>query len=462
VDVALDALAAAKRELDAHARESRAVAPGSYLASASLVRLEQVTAALTDTATHQTVADTVLREAALVLECDAGNLSIATEDRGQVLIGAFGDPDPYMSAYAGAAPTVGAPFLDTMERGVPIYVESIDEMFARFPSFAGMDRKGDRQAWMFLPLQVGDASVGGLAFGFDRRRSFGAVDRQIAFAVSRYCAHAVDGLRLRAATQAALAVERGAEVVAAAERDSHAQLLNTLSHELRTPLNAIIGYADIIALGIRGPVTEGQRADLARIKRAGGYLLKIVQDVLTVARLERASLPLTVGAVRVHVALMNSIELCALQAEGKRISLTVELRDRDASVVGSAQSVQQILLNLLGNAIKFTAPGGSVTVSCETVESSVRFDVADTGCGIAASDFDRIFEPFVQIDPQLTAAAEQGAGLGLSISRDLARAMHGDLTLRSARGIGSVFTLTLPIAPTSDSSVGGTMWMPRT
>jgi signal transduction histidine kinase len=118
-------------------------------------------------------------------------------------------------------------------------------------------------------------------------------------------------------------------------------------------------------------------------------------------------------------------------------------------VAADTERFQQILLNLITNAIKFTATGGSVKVTCRGDATMVHLRVTDTGVGIGPADVDRVFEPFVQIDRHLTSATQQGVGLGLSISRELARAMHGDLTLQSIEGVGSAFTLTLPIVSTS-------------
>ncbi len=138
--------------------------------------------------------------------------------------------------------------------------------------------------------------------------------------------------------------------------------------------------------------------------------------------------------------------LCALQAKAKGITLTVAQCVEDVVVAADAERFQQILLNLITNATKFTLAGGSIDVLCDVHANAVRIRVRDTGLGIRPVDMERVFEPFVQIDRHLTSSSQQGVGLGLSISRELARAMRGDLTLESSEGIGSTFTLTLPLA----------------
>jgi signal transduction histidine kinase len=138
--------------------------------------------------------------------------------------------------------------------------------------------------------------------------------------------------------------------------------------------------------------------------------------------------------------------LCTLQAKANGLTLTVTPCERETVVAADAERFQQILLNLITNAIKFTGTGGNIGVTCDRDAGGVRIHVTDSGVGIPPGDIDRVFEPFVQIDRHLTLPTQQGVGLGLSISRELARAMRGDLTLQSTEGVGSTFMLTLPIA----------------
>jgi signal transduction histidine kinase len=244
---------------------------------------------------------------------------------------------------------------------------------------------------------------------------------------------------------AALAEAGEARMMAEHANNAKTQFLRAMSHELRTPLNAISGYTEILEMGIRGPVNPEQTKDLGRIKRASAYLLRLINDILTIARLEGAR-PLNLIALPVNPVLAEVDSLCALQAKARGLTLSVTPSEDEILVAADAERFQQILLNLLTNAIKFTGKGGSIEVCCDDYDGTVRVRVKDTGVGVRLLDIDRVFEPFVQIDRHLTADTQQGVGLGLSISRELARAMHGDLTLQSTEGIGSTFTLTLPIA----------------
>jgi signal transduction histidine kinase len=246
--------------------------------------------------------------------------------------------------------------------------------------------------------------------------------------------------------KAAIEDAREARLMAEHANSAKTLFLRSMSHELRTPLNAISGFTELLELGIRGAVTPEQLEDLGRIKRASRYLLGLIDDLLTISRLEGARL-VNLIPVAVDPMLVEVEGLSRNQAKARGVTLTVAPTDRGMFVAGDAERLQQILLNLVTNAIKFTSKGGNVDLTCDGDASTVRVRVTDTGIGIRPIDIDRVFEPFVQVDREQTTGSQQGVGLGLSISRELARAMHGDLTLRSTEGVGSTFTLTIPAAP---------------
>jgi signal transduction histidine kinase len=214
-----------------------------------------------------------------------------------------------------------------------------------------------------------------------------------------------------------------------------------MSHELRTPLNAIGGYAELMELGIRGPVTPEQRADLARIQSAQRHLLGLVTDVLNFVRVDRGRIDYALADVAVEDVLASVESLVRPQFQAKGISYTPGPCP-DVRVVADKDKLGQILINLLTNAIKFTPAGGNVVVNCVITDQNVEIQVSDTGIGIDPAKVEAIFEPFVQVDQQLTRA-NNGVGLGLAISRELARGMGGELTATSIKGVGSTFTLRL-------------------
>ena len=239
---------------------------------------------------------------------------------------------------------------------------------------------------------------------------------------------------------------RGKTLEALASNRAKADFLATMSHELRTPLNAIAGYAQLIDMGIRGPVTSAQHADLLRITRSQEHLMGLINEILNFAKLEAGAVSVAYTDVDVNELLLGVREMMALQMERGGLHYDVcRLNGNDGqtlTVRGDIDKIRQILLNLLGNALKFTRPGGSVEVTCDVTDDTVAIHVGDTGVGVPAAQRTVIFEPFVQVDTSLTRNAD-GVGLGLAISRSLARAMAGDVTVESNVGIGSVFTLTL-------------------
>jgi PAS domain S-box-containing protein len=219
--------------------------------------------------------------------------------------------------------------------------------------------------------------------------------------------------------------------------------LATMSHELRTPLNAISGYTELLKMGIRGPINDAQKADLDRINRSQAHLLGIINDILKFAKLEAGQLEMNIEEFPIDAALAAAEELVRPQLDAKQIEYRYVKGDRTVTVRSDRERFQQIMLNLLANAVKFTPEGGSVTVSWEEKGDHVLTHVTDTGIGVAEDQAERIFDPFVQVDASTTRKSE-GVGLGLAISRDLARQMRGDVTLTSRGGQGSTFTVALP------------------
>jgi PAS domain S-box-containing protein len=239
--------------------------------------------------------------------------------------------------------------------------------------------------------------------------------------------------------------EEAGEALREAEEANRAKsdFLATMSHELRTPLNAISGYAELLSMGIRGPVNDAQKADLDRINRSQAHLLGIINDILKFAKLESGQLDMNIVEFPIDSVLALAEDLVRPQLEAKRIEYRYRPGDASVTVRADRDRLEQIVLNLLANAVKFTPEGGLITVGWNERGERVLVEVTDTGIGIAASQVERIFDPFVQVDASTTRKSE-GVGLGLAISRDLARQMGGDVTVTTREGQGSTFTLALP------------------
>jgi PAS domain S-box-containing protein len=244
-------------------------------------------------------------------------------------------------------------------------------------------------------------------------------------------------LETEAANRARLEAEAG--------NRAKSEFLAMMSHELRTPLNAIAGYADLLEMEIRGPVTDAQREDLQRIRRSQQHLLALINDVLNFAKLEAGHVHFDVRPTAVHPVLAELESLIMPQLMERQITYRYDACDPALDAMADPEKLRQVLLNLLSNGIKFTLPGGRIELSCQADPHVVLIHVEDTGAGIAREQQERIFEPFVQLARTYTDRTH-GTGLGLAISRDLARRMGGDLTLHSVPGTGSRFTLSLPRA----------------
>jgi len=196
-------------------------------------------------------------------------------------------------------------------------------------------------------------------------------------------------------------------------------------------------------MGIRGPLNEEQQSDLNRIKRSQEYLLGLIEQVLVFTQLEGHSIEIHLEEVRLDEVLRDTETMIRPQISAKGIEYSYNAADPDLTVHADREKTQQILLNLITNGAKYTNAGGRVTVSSQSRNGTALISVTDTGPGIPDKMLSQIFEPFVQLDRRLNQPRE-GVGLGLTISRDLARAMGGDLTVDSKMGVGSTFTLALP------------------
>ncbi|MDF1502133.1 ATP-binding protein [Roseisolibacter sp. H3M3-2] len=313
------------------------------------------------------------------------------------------------------------------------------------------------RSYLAVPVRSRTGEIlGGLFFGHERTGVFTPREERLVLGVAGWAAVAVDNARLYAA-------ERHARTAAESAARTKSEFLATMSHEFRTPLNAILGYAQLLGMGVLGPATPAQHAHLERLQASARHLLGLIDDVLDVAKVDAERLRVRSEALLTGAVVAAAVAVVQPQATMKGVRL-LDLGAGDPGVpyLGDEHRVRQVLVNLLANAVKFTPPGGEVTVTCggaaepdpgtRTAGAApspsgawtfVR--ITDTGPGIAPELLARLFEPFVQGDGALTRE-HGGTGLGLAISRRLARLMGGDVTLRSQPGTGATFTLWLPDA----------------
>jgi signal transduction histidine kinase len=224
------------------------------------------------------------------------------------------------------------------------------------------------------------------------------------------------------------------------------RFLSIVSHELRTPLTGIAGYADLLMRERKGPLTPEQRTYVERIRDAVQYQVELIEDILDFASLVGERRALSPVAIPIEDVLARTESILAVRAADEERTIDRQPKPAAGTVRADRRAMQQILLNIGMNAIKYSPRGTPIAISVESADGRIRIHVRDHGAGIAAEQMERIFEPFVQLGAGAGSGSKRGVGLGLAISRDLARAMDGDILVASVPGQGSTFTLDLPSA----------------
>ncbi|WP_284349972.1 ATP-binding protein [Roseisolibacter agri] len=429
------ALAVARSRLVEAERAARARAERAL---AHTQRLQRLTAELARVPTPQEVAEVVLREGTAAVGAATGSVS---------LLGPDGDTMTTVASIGWAGRGLweryslaasGSPGLEALRSRVPVFVATPQELAARFPAAAASAAAAGLQATAVLPLAIGGRAQGYVSLSWSAPHAVTDEERALLEAIAAQGAQALERARL-------LEAERVARAEADAANRAKSDFLATMSHELRTPINAALGYAELMALEVHGPVTPAQGDALARIRRSQLALLSRINDVLSFAKLEARRVSFDLQPLDVAQLLADVEPLVAPQVAAKAQAFAITPLVQPLHAQADAERVSQILLNLVSNAVKFTPPGGRIALEASSLDEGrrVAIRVRDTGRGIPADRLESVFDPFVQVDATLTRE-QGGTGLGLAISRELARGMGGDLTVESVPGEGSTFTLTLP------------------
>lgn len=435
--LAQERLEHARVQAEDNAEQFKAAQARAESAAARTAALQAVTAALSRSLTPNEVADVVLGYATDVLGIAAGSVAVLTPNGRTIeFVGTRGYSDKTLERFGRISTLDALPLADTIRMGRAIILRTTEERDRRYPNLATVPREKGDGAMLALPMVADGGVLGALGLTFSEGRSPDDDELSFLTALAQQAGQALQRARL-------FETERALRAEAEAANRAKGDFLAVMSHELRTPLNAIAGHADLLTLGVHGPMTQAQIESVERIKRSGRHLLGLINDILNYAKIEAGRVELHLSDVVVDDALAHLEAIVGVQAAQRGITFTV-VECPGIVVRADPEKLQQILLNLCSNALTATESGGVVRVSCVAAGDRARFVVHDTGVGIAPEKLEEIFEPFVQIDRGLSSP-KGGTGLGLAISRDLARAMGGDIIATSIPGDGSSFTVVLPL-----------------
>ena len=398
--------------------------PPSDRRAEQLRRLTGISRALTYTTSTDQIVNVGIRQAAELLGAERTLLMLCGEDGTLRVRAAHGVSDAAVESVA-------------RQSDLPLA-----EQLKRLLTFS------EPEGFLGVPLVAGGQVTGLLAVSRSEAGEASEEEEWLLSAVADQIAVAMENARLDEQIQKERASRLRSDNESSAADEASERALATLAHDLRSPLNAIDSYSELMEMEILGPISERQREALGRIRLSGRHLLAVLENVLEMTRL-------SAGAVRIHaesVAAATVVDEAALimrpAATLKNISLIVE-PSSDILLAADPDRLRQVLVNLLGNAVKYTQNGGSIRVSATSASVGGRqsglLTVADTGPGIPAEKLEAIFQPYYRL-PNASPGAPEGAGLGLAISRELIRHMDGEIEVTSELGHGCTFTVRLPLA----------------
>ncbi|AFZ22930.1 PAS domain S-box [Cylindrospermum stagnale PCC 7417] len=406
------------------------------------VRLQKITAALSEALTSQQVADVVVNQGIRALGATAGSVVLLAEEGATIkVVQAIGYPQLLLDTWKSFPITASVPIAETLRTGQPIFVESVDAFIAKYPHLANALATTGNCAFACIPLIVEGKTIGGLALSFNTAQAFAQEDRGFMLTLGQQCALAIARAQLYEAEKAARAEAETANRI----KD---EFLAVLSHELRTPLNPILGWAKLLRTRKHDEATVDRA--LETIERNAKLQTQLIEDLLDVSRILQGKLSLNIRAVDLRVTIIAALETVRLAAEAKSIQVKTLLSNQIIQVMGDGDRLQQVIWNLVSNAVKFTPTGGQVEIRLETVGLDAQIQVIDTGFGITPEFLPHVFEYFRQADAKTTRVFG-GLGLGLAIVRHLVELHGGTVQVESpGKDQGATFTCKLPLLKSSE------------
>jgi PAS domain S-box-containing protein len=418
-----------EREQKARAAAERAVD--------RITRLQDITAALSEALTPAQVAAAVLTQGLTALGAQAGSVAWLNEGSDELeLIDAVGFPPELVDAYRRFKMDAHVPLADAARAGEMVLLENFGDRKRLYPSLVSLHAQVGNEALAAVPLIVEGRTVGAMGLSFREAQQFNDEDRAFMIAIARQCAQAIVRARLYEA-------ERRSRAEAESANRTKDEFLATLSHELRTPLTAMLGWTRLLRTSNLDEATAEHA--LATVERNARAQAQLIEDLLDVSRIVTGKLRLETHPVELVSIIETAVEAIRPAAEAKSIRLDTELDPLVGYVSGDPARLQQVIWNLVANAVKFTGKGGRITIGLERADSHVELSVKDTGEGIKAEFLPFVFDRFRQADGS-TTRVHGGLGLGLAIVRHLVELHGGTVKAESeGHGHGASFTVILPL-----------------
>ena len=413
------------------------------LAANRTARLLAVMTALSESLTSAQVAQVIIEQAMSALGASCGLVAVLNQEASELeIIQAIGyeHVGEFQRSFSINAPY---PLAEAVRSGQPVWLETIENRIARYPDLAEAYAKVGSKAWISVPLLIEGQAVGGLSLSFSTVPRLSESDRGFVLALAQQSAQSIDRARLYES-------ERQARAQSEAANRIKDEFLAVLSHELRTPLNPILGWTRLLR---RGTLDSGKTAvALETIERNAELQVQLIEDLLDISRILQGKLSLNPTPINLKTILKAGIETVHLAAEAKNIQIETQLEPYVGDVLGDATRLQQVVWNLLTNAIKFTPTGGRVEVELKTIDSCAQIQVRDTGKGIKPEFIPYVFDTFRQADSSITRSFG-GLGLGLAIVRHIVELHGGTVKAESfGEGQGATFTVTLPLLARSNDA----------
>ncbi|MEG4088995.1 PAS domain S-box protein [Microcoleus sp. Pol12B4] len=413
------------------------------LAANRTARLLAVMTAVSESLTSAQVAQVIIEQGMSALGASSGLVAVLNEDASELEIIqsiGFEHVGEFQRSFSIHAPY---PLAEAVRTGQPVWLETIENRIARYPDLAQAYAKVGSEAWISVPLLIEGQAVGGLSLSFSTVPQLCESDQAFVLALAQQSAQSIDRARLYES-------ELQARTQAEAANRIKDEFLAVLSHELRTPLNPILGWTRLLR---RGNLDSSKTAvALETIERNTQLQVQLIEDLLDISRILQGKLSLDSTPINLKTTLKAAIETVSLAAEAKNIQIQTQLEPNVGDVLGDATRLQQVVWNLLTNAIKFTPTGGRVEVELKTIDSYAQIQVRDTGKGIKPEFIPYVFDTFRQADSSITRTFG-GLGLGLAIVRHVVELHGGTVKAESfGEGQGATFTVTLPLLARSNDA----------